>query len=124
MDRDNRWERVKQAYDLLVNGVGTPTANVGEAIQQSYNAGITDEFVKPIVKTDADGNALAMIADGDVVICFNFRTDSVREITLALTQRACPEFDMHPLELRYLTLTTNAETFQNTTEERQEREER
>src|SRR3546814_224575 len=113
MDRDNRWERVKQAYDLLVNGVGTPTANVGEAIQQSYNAGITDEFVKPIVKTDADGNALAMIADGDVVICFNFRTDRGREITLALTQRAFPEFDMHPLDLRYLTMTTYDETFKN-----------
>jgi len=113
MDRDNRWERVKQAYDLLVKGVGAPTANLGEAIRQSYNDGVTDEFVKPIVKTDADGNALATIADGDVVVCFNFRTDRGREITMALTQRAFPEFDMHPLHLRYLTMTTYDETFKD-----------
>src|SRR5690606_15743828 len=87
MDRDNRWERVKQAYDLLVNGVGAPTTNLREAVQQSYNEGVTDEFVKPIVKTDAAGNALATIADGDVVVCFNFRTDRGREITLALTNK-------------------------------------
>ena len=113
MDRDNRWERVKQAYDLLVNGVGAPTTNLREAVQQSYNEGVTDEFVKPIVKTDAAGNALATIADGDVVVCFNFRTDRGREITLALTQQAFPAFDMHPLKLRYLTMTTYDETFEN-----------
>ncbi|MEC3880413.1 2,3-bisphosphoglycerate-independent phosphoglycerate mutase [Parapedobacter sp. 10938] len=113
MDRDNRWERVKQAYDLLVNGVGARAANLGEAIQQSYNDGVTDEFVKPIVKTDTDGNALATIEDGDVVVCFNFRTDRGREITLALTQQAFPEFDMHPLNLHYLTMTTYDETFKN-----------
>ena len=113
MDRDNRWERVKQAYDLLVNGVGTPAANLGKAIQQSYDEGVTDEFVKPIVKVDAAGNALATIAEGDVVVCFNFRTDRGREITLALTQRAFPEYDMHPLDLRYLTMTTYDETFKN-----------
>ena len=113
MDRDNRWERVKQAYDLLVKGVGVPTADLGEAIRQSYTDGVTDEFVKPIVKTDADGNALATIAEGDVVVCFNFRTDRGREITMALTQRAFPEFDMHPLHLRYLTMTTYDETFKD-----------
>lgn len=113
MDRDNRWERVKQAYDLLVNGVGTPATNLGVAIQQSYDEGVTDEFVKPIVKTDADGNALATITDGDVVVCFNFRTDRGREITMALTQQAFPAFDMHPLNLRYLTMTTYDETFKN-----------
>lgn len=113
MDRDNRWERVKQAYDLLVNGTGTPTANIGQAIQQSYNEGVTDEFVKPIVRTGADGSPLATIADGDVVVCFNFRTDRGREITTALTQKAFPEFGMHPLVLRYVTMTTYDETFKN-----------
>ncbi|MFB2118895.1 2,3-bisphosphoglycerate-independent phosphoglycerate mutase [Parapedobacter sp. 2B3] len=113
MDRDNRWERVKLAYDLLVNGVGVPTANLGEAIQQSYNEGITDEFVKPIVKTGDDGNPLARIAAGDVVVCFNFRTDRGREITMALTQQAFPEFGMYPLHLRYLTMTTYDETFKD-----------
>ncbi|MGV3761881.1 2,3-bisphosphoglycerate-independent phosphoglycerate mutase [Parapedobacter sp.] len=113
MDRDNRWERVKQAYDLLVKGVGVPTSNLCKAIQQSYNEGVTDEFVKPIIKTDADGNVLTTVANGDVVVCFNFRTDRGREITMALTQQAFPEFDMHPLNLRYLTMTTYDETFKD-----------
>ena len=111
MDRDNRWERVKQAYDLLVNGIGAPTQNLTEAIQQSYDTGVTDEFVKPIIKTDSSGSALATIEENDVVICFNFRTDRGREITIALTQQAFPEYDMHPLNLRYLTMTTYDETF-------------
>ena len=113
MDRDNRWERVKQAYDLLVNGTGTPTADIAEAIKQSYDEGVTDEFVKPIVKTGNDGNPLATIAEGDVVVCFNFRTDRGREITMALTQQAFPEYEMKPLSLRYLTMTTYDETFKN-----------
>ena len=113
MDRDNRWERVKQAYDLLAHGIGMPTTDIREAIQQSYNEGVTDEFVKPIVKTDSNGNALATIAGGDVVVCFNFRTDRGREITIALTQQAFPEFGMHPLDLHYLTMTTYDETFKN-----------
>lgn len=113
MDRDTRWERVKLAYDLLVNGVGAPTTNLRQAVQQSYNEGVTDEFVKPIVKTDDNGSALATITDGDVVICFNFRTDRGREITMALTQQAFPAFDMHPLNLHYLTMTTYDETFKN-----------
>lgn len=113
MDRDNRWERVKQAYDLLVNGTGTPTTDIAEAIKQSYQEGVTDEFVKPIVKTDSDGNPLATISEGDVVVCFNFRTDRGREITMALTQQAFPEYEMKPLALRYLTMTTYDETFKN-----------
>ncbi|WP_143053798.1 2,3-bisphosphoglycerate-independent phosphoglycerate mutase [Parapedobacter koreensis] len=113
MDRDNRWERVKQAYDLLVHGVGTSTQNLVAAVQQSYDAGVTDEFVKPIVKTDAYGAPLATIKNGDVVVCFNFRTDRGREITLALTQRAFPDQGMHPLALHYLTMTTYDETFKD-----------
>ncbi|SFC70299.1 2,3-bisphosphoglycerate-independent phosphoglycerate mutase [Parapedobacter composti] len=111
MDRDNRWERVRQAYDLLVHGVGTSTRDIAAAVQQSYADGVTDEFVKPIVKTDDYGAPVATIKTGDVVVCFNFRTDRGREITIALTQRAIPEQGMHPLDLRYLTMTTYDETF-------------
>lgn len=111
MDRDNRWERVKLAYDLLVHGVGTFSQDLSQSIQQSYLDGITDEFVKPIVKTDTYGTPIATIKNGDVVVCFNFRTDRGREITMALTQRDFPEYNMHPLELRYLTMTTYDETF-------------
>lgn len=113
MDRDNRWERVKEAYDLLVHGQGKKTNNIEEAIEQSYKDGISDEFVKPIVKIDDDGNPVTTITDGDVVICFNFRTDRGREITIALTQRALPEYNLKPLDLRYITMTTYDETFKN-----------
>ena len=112
MDRDNRWERVKLAYDLMVNGIGQETENVVEAIQQSYNEEVTDEFVKPIVHVDGSGNPLAIIEENDVVICFNFRTDRGREITSALTQKAYPEQNMHPLKLRYVTMTTYDEKFE------------
>ena len=113
MDRDNRWERVKKAYDVMVNGIGKPTENLIAAISQSYLAGVTDEFIEPIVKTDAHGQPLAVIQDGDVVICFNFRTDRGREISIALTQRAIPEQNMHPLNLRYITMTPYDESFKN-----------
>ncbi len=112
MDRDNRWERVKLAYDLLVNGIGEPTENILQAIKESYLKDITDEFIQPIVKV-ADGKPVAVIESGDVVICFNFRTDRGREITVALTQRAFPEYNMHPLDLYYITMTPYDETFKN-----------
>ena len=111
MDRDNRWERVKKAYDLMVNANGNHTENLITAISQSYSAGVTDEFIEPIVKTDLHGQPLAVIKNGDVVICFNFRTDRGREITLALTQKAFPEQNMHPLDLKYITMTTYDDTF-------------
>jgi len=111
MDRDNRWERVKQAYDLLVHGQGKSTQNIVEAIQASYDEGITDEFIKPIVKVTAEGSPIALIEDGDVVICFNFRTDRGREISIALTQKAFPEYNMAPLDLHYVTMTSYDETF-------------
>jgi 2,3-bisphosphoglycerate-independent phosphoglycerate mutase len=113
MDRDNRWERVKLAYDLMVNAVGTPTHNIVQSIKESYLQDVTDEFVKPIVKVDANGQPLAVIKEGDVVICFNFRTDRGREITVALTQRAFPEYNMHPLDLHYITMVPYDETFKN-----------
>jgi len=105
MDRDNRWERVKLAYDAMVNGVGTPTQDVLAAVQQSYNEGVTDEFIKPIIATNADGSPVARIEEGDVVLCFNFRTDRGREITIALTQRDFPDQSMKKLDLYYVTMT-------------------
>jgi len=113
MDRDNRWERVKKAYDLLVNGTGTPTQDILGAIKESYEAGVTDEFVDPIVRVNENGEPIAVIKNDDVVICFNFRTDRGREITMALTQKSFPEQNMHPLNLTYITMTTYDETFKN-----------
>lgn len=111
MDRDKRWERVKLAYDALVNGIGTPATNALAAVENSYTAGVTDEFIKPIIITDASGAPLATIQSGDVVLCFNFRTDRCREITQVLTQQAFPEQGMQPLQLHYTTMTEYDKTF-------------
>lgn len=113
MDRDNRWERVKLAYDVMVHGTGKPVTNIVDAIKESYAEGVTDEFVKPLVNVDANGQPIAVIKDGDVVICFNFRTDRGREISQALTQKEFPEQQMFPLNLRYITMTPYDETFKN-----------
>lgn len=113
MDRDNRWERVKLAYDLMVNGLGETTTSITNAIKESYLKDVTDEFIKPIVHVDANGAPVAVIQEGDVVICFNFRTDRGREITVALTQKAFPEYNMHPLNLHYITMVPYDETFKN-----------
>ncbi|GGF02091.1 2,3-bisphosphoglycerate-independent phosphoglycerate mutase [Hymenobacter cavernae] len=115
MDRDNRWERVKVAYDLLVNGKGTPSQNLIQSMLDSYKEGVTDEFMKPIVKVGADGQPLATIQEGDVVLCFNFRTDRGREITQALTQQDFHAFQMHRLNLHYLTMTNYDATFAGVT---------
>jgi len=111
MDRDSRWERIKLAYDLMVNGIGTPCTNATEEIQKSYDNGITDEFVKPIVMVNSQGNPIAKIQDDDVVICFNYRTDRGREITSALSQKDYPDFGMKKLTLNYVTMTTYDENF-------------
>jgi 2,3-bisphosphoglycerate-independent phosphoglycerate mutase len=113
MDRDNRWERVKLAYDLMVNGEGEATQHITDAVKKSYDEGVTDEFIKPIVKVDSNGKPLAVIQNGDVVICFNFRTDRGREISVALTQKSFPEYNLHPLDIRYITMTPYDETFKN-----------
>lgn len=113
MDRDNRWERVKLAYDVMVNGIGEKFGSPELAIQHSYSQGITDEFVKPIVITDDQGNPTATIKEGDVVICFNYRTDRGREITQALCQKDFPEQGMCKLPLYYVTMTTYDESFEN-----------
>jgi 2,3-bisphosphoglycerate-independent phosphoglycerate mutase len=113
MDRDNRWERVKKAYDLMVNGEGEASKDILASIKKSYDEGVTDEFILPVVKTGEDGQPVAVIKEGDVVICFNFRTDRGREISLALTQKEFPEYDMKPLNMHYVTMTSYDETFKN-----------
>ncbi|MDR2205983.1 MAG: 2,3-bisphosphoglycerate-independent phosphoglycerate mutase [Flavobacteriaceae bacterium] len=113
MDRDKRWERVKLAYDALVNGIGELAENPLEAIQNSYNQGITDEFIKPIVCTDENNFPIAKIENGDVVFCFNFRTDRCREISQVLSQQDFPEYGMHRLDLYYVTMTNYDGEFKN-----------
>jgi len=113
MDRDKRWERVKVAYDGLVHGTGTHTANPLAEVEKSYHDNVTDEFIKPIIACDAAGNPLAIIKDGDVVICFNFRTDRCREITTVLTQEAFHEQNMVPLNLHYVTMTEYDKSYKN-----------
>lgn len=105
MDRDKRWERVKLAYDVLVKGTGETSTDALAAIERSYLAGITDEFIKPTVITGKDGKPLATIGDGDYVLCFNFRTDRCREITEVLTQQDHSEQGMKKLSLNYTTMT-------------------
>ena len=113
MDRDKRWERVKIGYDLLVNGVGKPTTSITKSMEESYAEGLTDEFIKPIVRVDENGNPIGKIKENDVVICFNFRTDRLREITIALTQKDMPEHGMKTMPLHYVTLTRYDDTFKN-----------
>jgi 2,3-bisphosphoglycerate-independent phosphoglycerate mutase len=113
MDRDKRWERVKLAYDLLVKGVGEKTSDPLAAVQKSYDNKTTDEFIKPISVTGSAGGPVALIKDGDVVLCFNFRTDRGREITQVLTQQDFPEQGMKKLKLHYITLTNYDESFKD-----------
>ena len=113
MDRDNRWERIKIAYDGLVNGVGTRTKDVVAAIQQNYDAGLTDEFHKPILITDEENQPKAQIKEGDAVLFFNYRTDRGRELTNALSQNDFPEEEMKKLDLYFTTITLYDESFQN-----------
>jgi len=112
MDRDKRWERVKLAYDALVNGIGEKATDAIEAIQRSYSQNITDEFIKPTVITSND-HPVATIKNDDVVICFNFRTDRCREITQVLTQTDIPEQGMKKLSLHYTTMTQYDHSFKN-----------
>ncbi len=105
MDRDKRWDRVKKSYDLLVNGVGEATTDVVAAMQLSYDAGVTDEFINPIVSVDAAGKPLATIEAGDVVIFFNYRNDRAKELTVVLTQKDMPEEGMHTIPLEYYCMT-------------------
>jgi 2,3-bisphosphoglycerate-independent phosphoglycerate mutase len=110
MDRDKRWERVKLAYDALVNGIGEQTTDVLKALAASYENGITDEFLKPLINSNAVNST---IKDGDAVICFNFRTDRCREITQVLTQMDMPDHGMQKLNLHYTTMTEYDKTYNN-----------
>ena len=108
MDRDKRWERVKEAYDLLVNGVGTKATDMAEAVQKSYDDGVTDEFIKPIVNANVDGR----IKEGDAVIFFNYRNDRAKELTTVLTQHDMPEAGMKTIPgLQYYCMTPNDASF-------------
>ncbi len=113
MDRDKRWERVKLAYDLLVENEGTHSTNAVESILNSYAENVTDEFLQPIVMVDANGIPLAKIEEDDVVIFFNFRTDRGRELTEVLSQKDLHEFNMHKMNLYYVTMTNYDDTYQN-----------
>ena len=108
MDRDNRWERIKKAYDLMVHGTGTVFNSASEALEKSYAKNITDEFIEPSF-IESDG----IIKPGDVVVCFNFRTDRPREISIALTQRDLHEYNMAALDIEYFTMTNYDKTFKN-----------
>ncbi len=112
MDRDKRWERVKLAYDALVNGIGEKAGNALYAVEHAYSNNITDEFIKPTVITEND-QPIALIENGDVAICFNFRTDRCREITQVLTQTDMPDFSMYKLALHYTTMTEYDKTYEN-----------
>jgi 2,3-bisphosphoglycerate-independent phosphoglycerate mutase len=111
MDRDKRWERVKEAYDLLVNGTGATTGNIIEGMQASYDAGVTDEFMKPIIVTDNFGKPVGLVKEGDVIVFFNFRNDRAKELTIVLTQKEMPECGMKTIPLYYCTMTPYDATF-------------
>jgi len=113
MDRDKRWDRIKISYDLMVNGIGEKSKDLSESVQQSYDNGVTDEFIKPIISVDENGDTITKIKEDDAVICFNFRTDRCREITSVLTQKDMSDFGMNTLNLHYTTLTNYDDTFKN-----------
>ena len=113
MDRDKRWERVKVAYDALVRGEGNQASNLVQEIEASYENGVTDEFIHPIIQVDQQQQPIGTIKPNDVVLFFNFRTDRGRELTEVLTQQAFEEYQMQPLELYYVTLTNYDNSFKN-----------
>jgi 2,3-bisphosphoglycerate-independent phosphoglycerate mutase len=113
MDRDKRWERVSIAYNALCRGEGQKSQNASQSIQESYDNGITDEFIKPIVLQNESGGPIAEIEDGDVVLFFNFRTDRGRQLTEALSQKSFKEYNMRPLDLYLTTMTCYDEKFKN-----------
>ncbi len=111
MDRDKRWERVKLAYDALVNGEGEKTQNVLKSIETNYKNDITDEFIKPIIAVDTENKPVTTIKDDDVLIFFNFRTDRGRQLTEVLSQKDFHEYNMHKLNLYYVTLTNYDDSY-------------
>ena len=114
MDRDKRWERIKLAYDLVVNGTGEKTTDFVASIHQSYANDVTDEFLQPMIRVNDENQPITTIQADDVVIFFNFRTDRGRQLTEVLSQKDFPEFEMKKLPLYYVTMTNYDETFTNT----------
>ena len=113
MDRDSRWDRVKLGYDVMVNGIGTHSTDAIKTIEESYAEGITDEFIKPVVFVDENDAPVGKINEGDVVFCFNFRTDRLRQITTVLSQKDMPDEGMKTIPLHYVTMTSYDENFKN-----------
>ena len=113
MDRDQRWERVKIAYDAIVKAQGNQTKDIVSEMEASYENGVTDEFIMPIIKVDQQGSAIGSIQEKDVVLFFNFRTDRGRELSQALSQTAFPEQEMQPLKLHFVTMTRYDDNFKN-----------
>lgn len=113
MDRDQRWERIKLAYDLLLTGEGEKSKDLLASLEQCYEDGVTDEFIKPLVKIDSHGTPLGRIEEDDVVICFNYRTDRCRQLCRVLSQEDFPDFGMHTIPLYLVTMTTYDENFKN-----------
>jgi 2,3-bisphosphoglycerate-independent phosphoglycerate mutase len=113
MDRDKNYDRMKLAYDLYTQGKGKLATDILKAIQESYDEGVTDEFLRPVVMVDEKGEPVAKIEENDVVICFNFRTDRLRQTTIAFTQKDLPEFGMHTMPLQWYTMTSYKADFQN-----------
>lgn len=112
MDRDKRWERVKLGYDLLLEGIGEESTDLLNSVRASYDSNVTDEFIKPIKKVDENGSCIGNIVENDAVICFNFRTDRCREISIALTQQNMPEHNMKTIPLHYTTMTNYDNSYQ------------
>jgi len=113
MDRDKRWERIKVGYDLLIKGIGKKSTNIINSIHESYNDGVTDEFIKPIVMVDETDSPIGLVKPNDVFLCFNFRSDRLREITTILSQKNMPENGMKTIPLEYFTMTRYDESFKN-----------
>ena len=113
MDRDKNYDRLKLAYDLYTKGEGEKSTDLLASIQTSYDAGVTDEFIKPICMVKEDGSPVGVIEEGDVVICYNFRTDRLRQTTIAFTQEDLPEFGMKTMDLKWYTMTTYKADFKN-----------
>ena len=113
MDRDNRWERTKKSYDLLVNGTGKKSINIINSIKESYETGITDEFIKPIILVDKNNKPKGLIKENDYVIFFNFRTDRGRQLTKVLTQENIQEFELKKMDLNFVTMTNYDQSFED-----------
>ena len=113
MDRDNRWERIKLAYDALVYGKGEKTTDIANSIEVNYKNGCTDEFIKPIIKINSKGEAISTICENDIVLFFNFRTDRGRELTKVLSQEDNLEFCMKKMNLHFVTMTNYDNSFSN-----------